>query len=598
MHSSRWRGPVLAGLAVLVAVLAVGGWLGVRGLAAQRHLEAAQAELTTARQLLTDLDPASARQAVQRAGVRTGRARELTGDPLWALASALPRLGATPAAARAVARAADDVTREVLPPVLAAGEQLDPGRLRAPDGAVRLDVVQAATPSFVTASRRATEVAAGLDARPDDGVVGRVGRRATEVQAQFDELAATLTSAAEALEVAPVLLGADRPMRYLLLVQQTSEARGTGGIFGGFVVLEADAGRLTAVQEGSNSDLENGEIEPPPGLSEQFVDLYQPIGGFRFWQNANLSPDLPAVAQVVQARWAAQGGAPLDGVAVLDATALSMVLAGSGPLPLADGEVAPSDLADYLAVGQYRDFAPVVDGQFDQTQARKDQLEEVASTVADRFTGAGTDTRTLLQGLSTAVRSGHVRMASDDPVLGPMLTAAGVDGALPAGPAPVAYAVVNNATAGKLDYFLDRTVSYTAGACTGDRRRSTVTVELRNDVPVGDLPPYLTISSTPAGPAGTRDLTLTLTVYGTAGAELVSASVDGRQVSPEPGEGPVVTAAQEAGLPRYTVRLVVPEGGASTFTLELDEPSSAGVARVPEQPLARPLERDVSVPAC
>ena len=37
-----------------------------------------------------------------------------------------------------------------------------------------------------------------------------------------------------ALEIAPTLLGEDRPRRFFVLVQQNAESRGTGGLPGGF----------------------------------------------------------------------------------------------------------------------------------------------------------------------------------------------------------------------------------------------------------------------------------------------------------------------------------------------------------------------------
>ncbi len=91
---------------------------------------------------------------------------------------------------------------------------------------------------------------------------------------------------------------------------------------------------------------------------------------------------------------------------------------------------------------------------------------------------------------------------------------------------------------------------------------------------------------------------MTLTVYTTPGAELVRATVDGRAVRPEDPAGLFVANSIEGGLPLFTVALDLPRNQSTRFVLELDEPVVAGVARVPEQPLTRPLGRDVRVPTC
>lgn len=582
-----------------VGVLGASAWLGVTALRTQDHLLAARADLDAARVALLDARPADARAALDSAGDRTSRARQLTSGPVWWTASVIPVLGRTPATVRGVAAAAHDLAGDVLPDAVDAAAAVDVDTVRRPDGTVDLAMLHAAAPPARRSAEKADAVRAELDRLPSSGVVGPVDEARRELLGQTTELAAALQGAAQALEIAPTLLGEDRPRRYLLLVQQTAESRGTGGLIGGFVLLEAAGGRLTVGDAGSNAELPAGPVEPPPGLSDDFVRLYGPSGAFLSWQNANLSPDVPSVSRVLAARWAARGGGPLDGVVLLDAIALAHLLSGSGPIDVGGRTIEPKELPDYLAVGQYADFAPATGGGFlEGANARKDQLDQVAAAAATRLASSAGDTSALLRGLADAVRSGHLRMASADAELGAALAAAGVDGALPAGDRPVAYAVVNNASGGKLDHFLDRRVTYAAPGCDGERRLSTVTVQLRNDVPDTALPPYLTTRITPDGRIDTRTSSLTLTVYTTPGAELVRATVDGRPVAPEDPQGAILVNSEEAGLPMWTVTLDLPPGAARTLRLDLDEPVLSGEAVVPEQPLSRPLARTVEVVPC
>lgn len=582
-----------------VGVLGASAWLSVSALRAQDHLLAAGADLDAARVALLDARLRDAQAALDAAGRRTSRARQLTSGPVWSVAAALPVLGRTPATVRGVTAAAHDLADDVLPAAVDAAAAIDLETVRRPDGAVDLAMLHAAAPQARRSADKADAVRADLDRLPSSGVVGRVDDGRRELLRRTAELAAALQGAAQALEISPALLGEDRPRRYLLLVQQTAESRGTGGLIGGFVLLEAAGGRLTVADAGSNGELPAGPVDPPPGLSDDFVRLYGPSGAFLSWQNANLSPDVPSVARVLAARWAARGGGPLDGVVLLDAVALEHLLRGSGPIDVGGRTIEPDQLPDYLAVGQYADFAPAPGQAFlEGASARKDQLERVAAAAASRLASGAGDSTSLLRGLVDAVRSGHLRMASNDPQLGPALAAAGVDGALPAGDRPLAYAVVNNASGGKLDHFLERRVTYLAAECDGDRRPSTISVQLRNDVPGTALPPYLTTRITPEGRIDTRTSTLTLTVYATPGSELVTATVDGVAVAPGNRQGAVLINSEESGLPMWTVTLDVTPGATRVVRLHLDEPALDGEPVVPEQPLSRPLASDVTTVSC
>lgn len=592
MTRPRRHGLGLSLTLLLVVVLAATAWIGLRALAARSHLNDARLSLIFAREALLDRDVDAARAAISAAGQDTARARALTSDPVWGLAGAVPGYGATVRTARGLALAADELARDVLPQALDGVESIDPATLRGHDGAVDLEVIRAATPSVVASAEAAARIQADVGSLPTDRVVPQVARAREELLDQVADVAAALDGGATALEVAPALLGADRPRRYLMLVQQNGESRGTGGVPGGFVELLADAGRLTVASTGTRPDLNGGLKGPPAGTPQDYIDLYEAEGAFRFWVNVNLSPDLPVVAEVVEAFWQAHGGAELDGVGVLDATALSLLLAGSGPISLpGGGTLAPTEIQQFLGVEQYRGIPLTSQGAL----TRQDRLGDIAIVTAKRLTAGGGDTLSLLRGLSAAVQSGHLRLTSDDPVLRAGL--ADVDGSLPRDDAPFSYPVVYNSTGGKLDQFLDRSISYVAGPCEGDRRRSTVTVTLKNQAPE-DLPEYLTIRLAGGGRTASRTNAVTLQVYGTRGADLVRATVDGQPVAPEDPAGPLLANASEAGLPMWYLGLELPPGQSRTLVLELDEPVVEGTPRVLEQPLARPLEQVLDVPAC
>jgi hypothetical protein len=594
--SSRLRRLWLPASVLLVAAL-LGAWIGLRALAAKSHLEEARTQLSTARVALLDRRVDDARAAMASATRDTAAARSLTGDPVWRLSAAVPVLGRSLAAVRGITTAVDDLARQVLPPGLQAADTFAGEELRLPDGSIDLALVTAAEPAVAQADAALGRVDDRLGLLPTSGIVGPVRDAHTQLEGEIAQLASALASARQVVALAPPLLGADRPRRYFVLVQQPGESRGTGGLPGGYAILEADRGRVRVTQTGSNADLKNGDIPVPAGVSEQFAYEYTGNLGFQLWQNVNLSPDLPSVARVVAARWKAQGGQDVDGVITMDPTAIADLLRGGGPVDVGGGTlVAPANMVRYLTVDQYAGLS------LRDQAGRKDALSGVAQKAAERLNSGAADPGQLLSGLANSVRTGHLRMASDDPALRDGLAASGVDGALPAGDAPVAYAVVQNSTQGKLDSFLDRHITYAAGACRGVRRASTITVQLTNQAPPTGLPPYLTIRDDGGGLVSSVDSAVVLQTYGSRTATFVSAELNGRPLG-EPGFSEEAEEAElheglEADLPFWGLRVNLPRGVPQVLTLHLEEDVVPGVARVPEQPLVRGLTRTVTAPTC
>ena len=79
-------------------------------------------------------------------------------------------------------------------------------------------------------------------------------------------------------------------------------------------------------------------------------------------------------------------------------------------------------------------------------------------------------------------------------------------------------------------------------------------------------------------------------LVGTKGATLTSVVADGQKV-------PVFTGS-ERGHPTFEVQVFVPPGKSGELTFHLSEPVSAGIARVPVQPLVDDVVPIVSVPEC
>jgi hypothetical protein len=81
-----------------------------------------------------------------------------------------------------------------------------------------------------------------------------------------------------------------------------------------------------------------------------------------------------------------------------------------------------------------------------------------------------------------------------------------------------------------------------------------------------------------------------VSLIATAGAQLTNATIDGEQLT--------VAFGDERGHPVFNSQVAMEPGRTIELRYELTEPTSAGAARVPIQPLVDDVEPVVSVPEC
>lgn len=569
---------------LVLVVLALGLWLVVGAVSAKSDLEAARDHATRARAALLDGDTAAAQREVDLAGKSAADARSATSALPWHLVTPLPGAGAPFTTARDLAVVADDLARTVLRPAARAGAALAPDQLRGAGGRVELTGLSRARQPLAEASAASVAVAARARAVPSAGYLGQVDDARAAVVAQTGELADLLRDTSAAATLLPPMLGANGARSYFLGFQTNAEARGTGGLLGGFAILDADDGRVSLDAVASNQELRN---DAPEGLDlgPEFQQLYGTFSSATVWQNSNTSPHFPYAARIWQSLWQRQSGQQVDGALATDPVALSYLLDAVGPVRIPGGETVTADNVVALTESEaYVRFAA------DNT-ARKAYLTSIASAVFEKVLAAPANrTAALLRGLGRAAGEGRLMVWSADAGEQRVLETTPLAHAVPETAAPYADVVVNNAAGNKLDYYLGRTIDYTTGGCSAVTRTSQVRVTLANDAPTTGLPEYVDgrLDRDPTGPPGTSRSLVTL--YATQGAQLRGVTLDGVSQSARVGA--------ERGHPAFTVDVQAPPGSAAVLTFELVEPTTEGAAVVPVQPLVAPVTVRVRAPEC
>jgi hypothetical protein len=530
--------------------------VGVRGFLARRHLLAARTEVTATQQAFASRDRAAIAAHLRRLGTETAAARRLTSDPVWTAFAHVPYAGRTLRTAGGLARAVDDLARETFPSLDAVAANLSDDSLRPAGDRIALAPLVSSRAALERVRDSLARTEGRVRALPSSFVAGPVSSARSDLLAELGPLRGSASTAALAARVAPDMLGGNGTRRYFLAILNNAEMRGSGGLLGAYAILEADHGRLRLRELGTNEDLRDTYPTPAVAMEPDFVRRYTRFGSDSFWLNANMSPHFPDAVRVWTALWAeAHDGERLDGAIAVDPVALSGILRVAGPATLPGGEVVGADNVVALTESEaYARFAK-------DNKARDRYLLTVARAAYERLLSARA-TGDLLAALGDAAGAGHLRIGSVRDGEQALLAGLPIAGALPeTGTAAFLEVVTQNAGGNKLDYHLRRDVTYTRVA----PGRSRVEIRLRNVAPAG-LPPYVTnrldLPGLRAAVAGQHRLYLS--VYGSRGAGLVAATVNGAELAME--------SEVERGHPVFSAFVDVDPGTDLVVVLTLADP--------------------------
>jgi hypothetical protein len=134
---------------------------------------------------------------------------------------------------------------------------------------------------------------------------------------------------------ASVLLGQDKPKKYLMLFQNNTELRPTGGFIGSFGLFTFDNGRLT--------DINISDVYSADGQLKGHVDPPEPIrkylgeGGW-YLRDSNWDPSFPVSSSKAEWFLDKEIGEKVDGVVAIDLNFINKLLTITGPIKLKDFE--------------------------------------------------------------------------------------------------------------------------------------------------------------------------------------------------------------------------------------------------------------------
>jgi hypothetical protein len=583
--SLRWG----ALAAFLIAVIFI-GWLGIQGLSAKSNLEQARDSAEQAKDALLSGESENATRFAENAEFHAREARAATHSLPWSIAAAVPFLGSPLKTTQQISDVVVGLTGDVLLPAADMGAGLSPDKL-IEGTRIDLKLLRAEAPRLSKLSDAAAKIDAEARAISDPAYLWLIRDARSQLQGQTSRLAQLLGNTSIAAQLAPSMLGADGPRTYLVGLQNNAEARGTGGLMGGFGILVFNDGRASVPGLAPNNWF--GGVTAKVDLGPEFNATYGWTNPYTDIRNSNLSSHFPYAAQIWKSMWdeISPVDQPIDGVIALDPVALSYVLGAIGPVSTSDGVIVTQDnVVELMESTAYVRF-PTEEDQY----ARKKYLQDVAEAVIKKATtGAMQSPRKLLDALGRAIAERRIAVWSASPADQKLLEQTPLAHIVPDGPAPYAGVVLNNLAGNKMDYYLRREIEYVADDCDGDMRNSTITVRLNNTAPDVGLPEYVGGSEGLAAglalnvPSGT--MVTSVRVIATKGARLLSVTSNGKRTS--------ATQTVERGHPSFEVQVAIPRGESGELTFQFSEPTAPGIASVPVQPLIDTPKPDVSVPTC
>ena len=577
---ARW-----AGLAVLLLAVIFTGWLVYGAMQAKSGLEQSRNYAQQAKDALLSGKADDGTRFAENAEFYAREARSSTHSLPWTIAAAVPWLGSPFKAGQQISDVVVGLTGDVLKPAAKAGVGISPDTL-VTDGRVNLQLLRNKEPALAALSADATRLDAQASAITRPAFISTLQDARTQLQDQTADIASLFRNTSLAARLAPSMMGADGPRTYLMGFQTNAEARGTGGLLGGFGILRFDNGKPTVDTLAPNTELAGASaaIDLGPEFDEQY-GFTNPYTDFR---NSNLSSHFPYAAQIWKSMWERDSGLKADGVIAIDPVALSYILGALGPVTLPDGELITEEnvveLTESTAYIRFPNDQP----------ARKRYLQNIANEVVKKLTGRIESPRKMLDALGRAVSERRIAVWSAVPEDQKILESTPLAYVIPDDPAPYAAVVINNLAGNKMDYYLKREIDYSADGCDGDTRNSTVTVRLTNTAPDKPLPEYVggTLGLDPKLGLNVPSETMVTSVrlIATAGAKLLGVTSGDKSV-PAIGH-------QERGHPTFEVQVAIPPGQSGDLVFRLSEPTSPGAPRVPVQPLIDAVTPRISVPEC
>lgn len=473
--------------------------------------------------------------------------------PLWTLASFLPVVGEDVQSVRSLGEAGQALVDEVLVPIAndVSGTGVS-GLFK--DGVVNVGLVQTISET-VSSSLPTIESSLDTIASLPEAHIPQLAEVLDRVQGPAEQVQGLVGQAKPFLDLLPQMLGADGQTRtYLVLAQNNSEVRSTGGMPGSWGTVSITDG---AISMGEFTSVVNQEGFDVPVLEEELNHI-----GWSLGTNAaqvTYTPNFIRTGEMASEYWRQAGLGEVDGVIAIDPVFLQWLLGLTGGFTAADGStIDGSNAAQALLSDTYWKFG-------NDATAQDEYFGSVAALAFQNImSGLGNvDMTDLVDVVKRGGEGGRllVWMANEDEE--DLIRTLGLSGEMGSDPTtPELGVYLNDATWSKIDWYASCYTQIGEGVINDDGTTSySVTTTLTNTMTseqAATAPKY--VSGYNPGKREASDMLTYVYFFAPMGGSISNMSVDGS------GSCGAFTNATGYGLPMSYALTSLLAGESVTFT--------------------------------
>lgn len=349
------RNGILIGVGVLlVAFIGFGVALGLSALNVK---DQAPELMTTATALKSDLQNENSEALVsdaQKLNTQIASLKEEVNSPLWTIGSFIPVLGEDISAGQKLINVAGNLSEEVLMPL---SDVLADYPLNTiyKDGNINGDALNLLCDTLADAAPTIAE-----SAQTVDGIgtvhIGQINQLTEKLKDPLNMASQFMADNGDAFHLIPDLLGCNGDREYLIIAQNYSETRPTGGLPGTVIPLHVSNGKLDFGDPVAMADARNAQNYPIQ-ITDEERTLFGDILGYSTTDMNNI-PDWSRASDIISQMWAIYNGTNVDGVIGIDVeTFKRLVSLGSSTVALPDGStVSSADLTKILLHDVYVNY--------------------------------------------------------------------------------------------------------------------------------------------------------------------------------------------------------------------------------------------------
>lgn len=285
---------------------------------------------------------------------------------------------------------------------------------------------------------RIKETAGLANAIDTDAIPARYREKFSALSDELSGITALANMLHDSHEVIEKAFGSEQKRRYLLLFQNNTELRPTGGFIGSYALIDIYRGKLVNVEiPGGGSYGLQGQLSERV-RAPQPLHLINPRWEF---QDANWFPDFPTSAKKILWFYEKAGGPTVDGVLAINAAFFEQLISIVGPIAMVDyGKELTSE--NFIAETQ-----KAVEIEYDRKENKPKQfIADLFPKVLERVGQQQKSYGAIARAIGDALVRRDIQIFLKNPAEQGKLAAFGVSGAV--ADAPFDYMMIVSATVG------------------------------------------------------------------------------------------------------------------------------------------------------